>query len=1094
MTVNKALITGTTALILLVFSIIISTVIHYKTKKELFSSLPDEFSICQMLQKYDADFKYVIKALQDLEKTYGQNNIVTWNSVENVKAFTSKLNLLSNGNIAEELKDHTQEDLFRVQLQYYRRLYQSWILVISTYMYLVFKDFCGMQIDLDEMQLLFRFLNSKELRPRRPIFEFNVEIKQVNGSSINEQVLIADKSFVFKLSDEILEKDLDSNSNINTLLGHAQNCKIRFRDWSADSGFGTSISHIVQGNLDRTGKKQFTVNLNSGAIKLSRSTTKLQIFSKMVKDQNDYNQQIAAISSLSSEEEQKKLIPDTLTAIYKLGVPQRITASVQILDFQAPSIFVISAGNNPVFKSKIQRGIYMRIIKDDGSEEPNTPFFYIKSIEQNGDNINIRVSKLNSNPLNLFKNQTVRFELHRNNLMNAQNKCNEIESFGFPKNKCTSGEITRPHTNDMITVNSSLPRNLSLQDCARACSSSFNCHSLYHNADQCTLFAQTIDKNVSLDKNAKHVIWNLGSNANNYGLYADIDRPTPNNICQAFLPANVSSTFNDCQLRTTASANSSDIVQTLNNKTLSECAAACSDEKNCQAFAYAGRRNENNTITNGFCQMFKNNFGEASVTRSAPGPVNANSQWFTGTFVSSRMYVISLDGLQLKVDGDSRVRLNNGKPIKVEFLSPETVWKRELGRQVMAVNGHLSTSLGHGGWVLWKKAFVENHLDFGWFLRESNTDDKYIIGNDYDGVTYLGYIQNQDSVQILHKHDKIESLWTITPSPPPFTVCGRRMIKTMDNYSFIGARLIGEFYAENYKIINGKPVWKNTAATVHVTDIIGNIKISNDLNGKAYIIGGTGESMVFPEIFLNNSYTMIYVAKYNGPNKGRIFDGLTRPNTPFTNWLTGFWWGNVAKAHHNYWITDPYQDIYPRDNWLIGTDMKKMFRGNGVHIEAPFPDEPMYSPILTVNRGEWPGEKSEWAIACILIYDGELSVTDCKQIEHELFLHYRLDGSNCNRNDISAGASIKEVMRTCLNNGVRMYGKKRINTNASRPTLSVPMASLKDCAASCDTNNQCSTAMFEDTGMCNHFEANAQWDNGQQPSETYLKRQPTNFS
>jgi hypothetical protein len=105
----------------------------------------------------------------------------------------------------------------------------------------------------------------------------------------------------------------------------------------------------------------------------------------------------------------------------------------------------------------------------------------------------------------------------------------------------------------------------------------------------------------------------------------------------------------------------------------------------------------------------------------------------------------------------------------------------------------------------------------------------------------------------------------------------------------------------------------------HVTEIGGTISVARPVGAPAYIHGPTSASMRFPAGILPSAeYTLFFVARYNGPNRGRIFQGDD------SNWLSGFWSGLAGVALHGScgWITNSQIDMHGYD-WVIGADRSK---------------------------------------------------------------------------------------------------------------------------------------------------------------------------
>lgn len=146
--------------------------------------------------------------------------------------------------------------------------------------------------------------------------------------------------------------------------------------------------------------------------------------------------------------------------------------------------------------------------------------------------------------------------------------------------------------------------------------------------------------------------------------------------------------------------------------------------------------------------------------------------------------------------------------------------------------------------------------------------------------------------------------------------------------------------------------------------------------------GTTAESLRFPTGVLPSDYTMLYVARYNGSNKQRIFTGCTY------NWISGFWGTAAGVAYHGdpNWLGNSASH-FDNTTWLLGADQKNSFRGNSVPLSRPAYTEGI-ADRLCLNTG---GEKSEFQIAEIVIYNRALNLAEVQNVEVYLAEKYHID-------------------------------------------------------------------------------------------------------
>jgi len=172
----------------------------------------------------------------------------------------------------------------------------------------------------------------------------------------------------------------------------------------------------------------------------------------------------------------------------------------------------------------------------------------------------------------------------------------------------------------------------------------------------------------------------------------------------------------------------------------------------------------------------------------------------------------------------------------------------------------------------------------------------------------------------------------------------------------------------------------------HATTIVGTINQNLSYTGNGadstfpVIYGGTTAGITFPSSVLPSTFTFFHVSRYNGANEQRIFDGAA------ANWLSGFWSGNAGATYHDGWITS--QVDYHTTNWVISTDQNSLYRSKSKSANSgnyyQHTGGGGTTKQLTVNNGYWTGERSDWMIAEIIVYNSTLSATDYNKVESYL--------------------------------------------------------------------------------------------------------------
>lgn len=175
----------------------------------------------------------------------------------------------------------------------------------------------------------------------------------------------------------------------------------------------------------------------------------------------------------------------------------------------------------------------------------------------------------------------------------------------------------------------------------------------------------------------------------------------------------------------------------------------------------------------------------------------------------------------------------------------------------------------------------------------------------------------------------------------------------------------------------------------HVTQITNTALTTNEvlLNGHRCLSGGTSDDLVWPTTILPEEYTFFHVAKWNGASKSRIFQGTN------INWLSGFHYNNErGVAYHKRWITPANNQPNIYSDWLVSTDQNALYRGNGVDLTSNPPGNPSYDR-LAVNTGNQGHQKSDFAIAEVLVYNRTLTLDEITGVETYLQNKYALSGA-----------------------------------------------------------------------------------------------------
>ena len=250
--------------------------------------------------------------------------------------------------------------------------------------------------------------------------------------------------------------------------------------------------------------------------------------------------------------------------------------------------------------------------------------------------------------------------------------------------------------------------------------------------------------------------------------------------------------------------------------------------------------------------------------------------------------------------------------------------------------------------------------------------------------------------------DRSNNRFTITNNN---SVTTKRLIP-FSNYA--NSKNIMTFTSNGYFLLSSNPNWAPTAPIAGYvgwytadsfsgttwTDLSGNgnnatvtrgaptVTTSSAGNGstKSFntVQGTTNDGLQFPSAILPSTYTLFYVGRQtSSSNRERVFDGIGN------NWLSGWHGGHTGVAYHGAWLTD--QNDHFGTNWIYGMDQNSYVRFNGGVYTGSGGGQ---SARLSINSGDQGAEKSNWAIAEVIVYNRTLSSMEYMQVEKYLSSKY----------------------------------------------------------------------------------------------------------
>lgn len=225
-------------------------------------------------------------------------------------------------------------------------------------------------------------------------------------------------------------------------------------------------------------------------------------------------------------------------------------------------------------------------------------------------------------------------------------------------------------------------------------------------------------------------------------------------------------------------------------------------------------------------------------------------------------------------------------------------------------------------------------------------------------------------------------LFTLFTSPTPAGAAARTATIPIPAYA--------QYIASDFNTSTN--VWPDSSGNgrnTSASDVKGTIVKTTSSSGNGsqltfpVIQGATDSGLKFPVGILPSTYTLFYLARFNGGSLNRIFDGVG------SNWLSGFYSGGVGNAWHGNWITPRggINDPINSANWMYGTDQQSLFRANGVTMSNGTAGTAS-TARLSINYGDATVEVSQWQVAEVIVYDTSLSSSDILKVEGYLATKY----------------------------------------------------------------------------------------------------------
>jgi hypothetical protein len=247
------------------------------------------------------------------------------------------------------------------------------------------------------------------------------------------------------------------------------------------------------------------------------------------------------------------------------------------------------------------------------------------------------------------------------------------------------------------------------------------------------------------------------------------------------------------------------------------------------------------------------------------------------------------------------------------------------------------------------------------YLGRSNWNDALFTGNIRELLIFREVI---DNTTLSRMNNYLMYKWGILAFMPPVT-----------------SGMIGLYTGESW---TGSQWTDLSGSGNHATTIRGTITTSSQ-NSLTTITGTPTSGLRFPTTILPTTYTLFHIAKYNGSVRGRIFNG----HSTNKNWLSGFHGNKSGVAYHGNvggWVGG-ITDLHGT-NWVLSTDQNNLYRSQGVNrTNAGYSNG--VSDFLSINHGDF-AEDSDWACACVIVFNRTLSTNEIVQVETFLNRRYHV--------------------------------------------------------------------------------------------------------
>jgi hypothetical protein len=158
-----------------------------------------------------------------------------------------------------------------------------------------------------------------------------------------------------------------------------------------------------------------------------------------------------------------------------------------------------------------------------------------------------------------------------------------------------------------------------------------------------------------------------------------------------------------------------------------------------------------------------------------------------------------------------------------------------------------------------------------------------------------------------------------------------------------------------------------------------NLSIVSSADGMPYLSGNTGTKVHFPSLWISSNFTLVYVARYDGPTMRSILHSCSS-----SSWVSAFYQGKAGVSlRPNCGVISSSGNARATD-WVVVTEQRAAVRTNGV-LQSTADVSDCFLELqesLCINFDE--NQSSDFAIQSLMWFNATLSIDEILALEAAL--------------------------------------------------------------------------------------------------------------